>query len=172
MALRYLDVHEGALSPALIELREACAPRDRRDRRRLSAYSRPVTLEHVNENPADAILGNYYDPGQRRLDRAWRDHERHAELVALQAERDEHGRLTWETARVIDVEDDFVEFGCGRSIRSTRPAGQDRRMAGTGRTRGAPRRAGARRRARRHLTPPLACQSLEAPAIAPDACAA
>jgi hypothetical protein len=63
----------------------------------------------VNEDPTDAIIGNYYDPGQRRLDRVWRNHERHADLVALQAERDEDGRLTWETVRVLDVEDDFVE---------------------------------------------------------------
>ena len=56
------------------------------------------------------ILGaDWLDPAQRFLEHAWREHERHDLLVERQAERDEEGLKRWETVRVLDPSDGFVE---------------------------------------------------------------
>jgi hypothetical protein len=61
-------------------------------------------------HPADAALGaGWQPPGQRRLEHAWRDHERRDELDELAAERDDDGMPRWETVRLLDPSDDFVE---------------------------------------------------------------
>jgi hypothetical protein len=47
------------------------------------------------EHPADKILGaDWIEPSYARFKKAWAEHDQHARLVELQAERDANGEPT------------------------------------------------------------------------------
>jgi hypothetical protein len=58
------------------------------------------------EHPADKILGaDWMEPSYARFKKAWAEHEQHARLVELQAERDANGEPTWQTVKEDDPDD-------------------------------------------------------------------